>query len=146
MTTEATAPATAAYDTSHTTRAAPSGVATGARGVHRVLNLLLLIAVPLQFYAAGLAVFGASSFAMHSMLGQAMVPLALLSLVAAAVARPAGASPSRAAALLFLMILQPVLAFAPRASFPALSAVHPVVGLAIAVVAWQIDRRLTAIS
>jgi hypothetical protein len=142
MTIEATASTAAAFTTPQTTRIAPSGAATAARRVHRVLNHLILIAVPLQFYAAGLAVFGASSFAMHSMLGQAMVPLALLSLIASFLSRSAGASPWRAAVLLFLMVLQPILAFAPRASFPAISAVHPVVGLAIAVLAWQIDRRL----
>ena len=139
MTNEAIA---APYVTSDATRAARSGAATVARRVHRVLNYLILLAVPLQFYAAGLAVFGASSFAMHSMLGQAMIPLALLSFLASLFARVAGASPLRAAALMFLMILQPILAFAPRASFPAISAVHPVVGLLIAIVAWQIERHI----
>jgi hypothetical protein len=46
--------------------------------------------------------------------------------------------------LLGLIVLQPILAFAPRASLPELSALHPVVGLAIGVVAFRIQRRLAA--
>jgi hypothetical protein len=105
-----------------------------------VFNHLILVGVPLQFYAAGLAVFGASSFRMHSVIGQAMVPLSLLSLIAAILGRRAGARPSLAAALLVLVALQPVLAFAPRASFPAISAVHPVIGLLIGIVAWRVTH------
>ena len=118
----------------------PSGAARAANGIHRVLNHLILVGVPLQFYAAGLAVFGASSFRMHSIVGQAMVPLSLLSLIGAIVGRRAGARPSLAALLLALVALQPVLAFAPRASFPAISAIHPVVGLLIGIVAWRAAR------
>ena len=129
------------YAGSDTTAAAVPLPRVGARianGIHRALNGLILIGVPLQFYAAGLAVFGASSFAMHSVIGQAMVPVSLLSLVAALLGRPAGTRPLLATALFALVALQPVLAFAPRASFPAISAIHPVVGLAIGVIAWRI--------
>jgi hypothetical protein len=134
----------AAYSASATAADASLGVPSGAtrvaNGIHRVLNHLILVGVPLQFYAAGLAVFGASSFRMHSVIGQAMVPLSLLSLISAILGRRAGARPSLAALLLVLVALQPVLAFAPRASFPAISAVHPVVGLLIGIVAWRVTH------
>ena len=133
---------TADYSAGDSLSPAPTATASAARRVHRFLNYAILIGVPLQFYAAGLAVFGASSFAMHAMLGQAMVPLALLSFVASLIARRAGASAWRSLTLLLLLALQPILAFAPRASAPALSALHPAVGLLIAVVAWQIERRI----
>jgi hypothetical protein len=109
---------------------------------HRVLNYLVLILVPVQFFAAGLAVFGASSFAMHQRVGWLMQLLALLSFVLSIFARKRGASVFRPFLLLLFMILQPVLAFVPRASFPEISALHPVVGLAIGMVAWQIEVRL----
>jgi hypothetical protein len=109
---------------------------------HRVLNYLVLLLVPVQFFAAGLAVFGASSFRMHQQVGWLMQLLALLSFVVSILARKRGASVLRAFVLLLFMILQPVLAFVPRASMPELSALHPVVGLAIGVVAWQIEVRL----
>jgi hypothetical protein len=111
------------------------------RRVHRVLNHLVLIAVPVQFFAAGLAVFGAASFRMHQQVGWLMQLLSLLSFVFAIFARKRGASVWRALLLFVLMLLQPVLAFVPRASMPEISALHPVVGLAIGVVAWQIEVR-----
>jgi hypothetical protein len=50
---------------------------------------------------------------------------------------------SRYAILLFVLaVLQPVLAFAPRATLPALSALHPVNGLAILAVCMLLERSL----
>ena len=121
---------------------APTGIGTAARRIHRIFNHAVLIGVPLQFYAAGLAVFGAASFAMHATLGQLMIVASLLSFLASLFARRAGASVLRALGLFVFVLIQPILAFAPRASAPWLSAVHPVVGLAIGIIAWQIERAL----
>lgn len=132
---------TLAADSAAAGLAAQTGRASIARQLHRMMNGVVLVAVPFQFYAAGLAAFGAASFAMHQLLGWLMIVIALLSMVASLFARSAGANPKYAALLFLLVLLQPILAFAPRTAAPALSAVHPVVGLLIAVVAWQIERR-----
>jgi hypothetical protein len=122
--------------------ATPSAVALVCRRIHRGINGFLIVAVPLQFYFAGLAVFGASSFGMHSQLGRLMIPLALVSFLVALAGRRAGTSPGRAGFLFVLALLQPILAFAPRASAPEISALHPVVALGFGIVAWQIERKL----
>ena len=131
-----------ADDASSSAVEAPTTTGATARRVHRVFNHIVLIGVPLQFYAAGLAAFGAASFAMHARLGQLMIVAALLSFLVALFARRAGASVSRALVLFALVLAQPILAFAPRATAPWISAVHPVVGLAIGIIAWQVERAL----
>ena len=126
----------------HSVARATSALPSAARRAHRVLNHLVLIGVPVQFYAAGLAVFGAASFALHAVIGQMMIVFALLSLLVSLGARRVGASAGGPLLLFGLVVAQPILAFAPRASAPWMSALHPVVGLVIAVVAWRIERSL----
>jgi hypothetical protein len=109
---------------------------------HRVANALVLFLVPVQFYAAGFGIFGAGSMQAHALIGWAMIPLALVSAFSAAVARRRRGEVGRALGVLGLIILQPILAFAPRASLPELSALHPVSGLAIGVLAFVIHQRL----
>jgi hypothetical protein len=109
---------------------------------HRVANAAVGLLVPIQFYAAGFGIFGAGSMIPHAILGWTMMPLALISAISAAVARTGRSGIIRAFALLGLIVLQPVLAFAPRTTLPSLSALHPVVGLAIGVLAFTIHRRL----
>ena len=116
---------------------------TAARGVHRALNLLILLAVPVQFYFAGFAIFGAGSTAMHAQLGNGLILVGLLSMLASFAAR-GRARPLFAFLLLLALVAQPILAFVPRASAPALSALHPVVGLAIAWLALRIERGLNS--
>ncbi len=111
---------------------------------HYVANALVLFLVPVQFYAAGFGIFGAGSMAPHALIGWAMIPLALISTVSAGVARRGRGNILHALAVLGLVILQPILAFAPRASLPELSALHPVNGLAIGVLAFVIHHRLRA--
>jgi hypothetical protein len=110
---------------------------------HRFANALILLLVPVQFYAAGFGIFGAGTMQPHALLGWAMIPISLVSVISAAVSR-AGARRNLLLALgiLGLVILQPILVFAPRASLPELSALHPVSGLAIGVLAFVIHRRL----
>lgn len=109
---------------------------------HYIANALVLLLVPVQFYAAGFGIFGAGSMAPHSLIGWAMVPLAIVSAISAGFARRALADIGRALAVLGLIILQPILAFAPRASVPEISALHPVNGLAIGILAFVIHLRL----
>jgi hypothetical protein len=109
---------------------------------HRVANALILFLVPVQFYAAGFGIFGAGSMQPHALIGWAMIPIAIVSTFSAAVARPRRGEVTLALGVLGLIILQPILAFAPRASLPELSALHPVSGLAIGVLAFVIHRRL----
>jgi hypothetical protein len=109
---------------------------------HRVANALVLLLVPVQFYAAGFGIFGAGSMGPHALIGWAMIPLALISAFSAAVARRGRGDIARALGVLGLIILQPILAFAPRASLPELSALHPVSGLAIGVLAFVIHQRV----
>ena len=45
---------------------------------HYVANAVVLLLVPVQFYAAGFGIFGAGSMAPHSLIGWAMIPLALV--------------------------------------------------------------------
>jgi hypothetical protein len=109
---------------------------------HRVANMLVLLLVPVQFYAAGFGIFGAGSMQPHALIGWAMIPIALTSAISAAVARRGLGDVLGALAILGLIILQPILAFAPRASWPELSALHPVSGLAVGVLAFVVHQRL----
>jgi hypothetical protein len=113
---------------------------------HRIANALVLLLVPVQFYAAGFGIFGAGSMQPHALIGWAMIPLALISAISAAVARRGLGHVSRALGVLGLLILQPILAFAPRTSVPELSALHPVTGLAIGVLAFVIHQRLRRVT
>lgn len=109
---------------------------------HRITNAAVGLLVPVQFYAAGFGIFGAGSMVLHAIIGWTMVPLALISAISAAISRTGRTGVLQTFALLGLIVMQPILAFAPRASLPALSALHPVVGLAIGVLAFAIHRRL----
>ena len=99
-----------------------------ARGLCVVLAGLVL----LQFYAAGIAVFGAGGFGPHRVVGWLIIVVALLNLVLTLAARGPRGARTAALAILVLSVLQPMLAFAPRARFPELSAVHVVNALVIA--------------
>ena len=109
---------------------------------HRVANAGVGLLVPVQFYAAGFGIFGAGSMVPHAIIGWTMIPLALISAISATLSRTGRRSVLQAFALLGLIVMQPILAFAPRASLPALSALHPVVGLAIGALAFAIHLRL----
>ena len=109
---------------------------------HRLANALILLLVPVQFYAAGFGIFGAGTMQPHALIGWAMLPISLVSAISAAVSRGGRRNLLLALGILALVILQPILVFAPRASLPELSALHPVSGLAIGVLAFVIHRRL----
>jgi hypothetical protein len=135
-----------ALATTGTVHARPFSLQPLCLRTHRTANALVLLLVPVQFYAAGFGIFGAGSMQPHALIGWAMIPLALISAFSAAVARRGLADVARAVGVLGLIILQPILAFAPRASIPELSALHPVTGLAIGVLAFAIHLRLRRVS
>ena len=109
---------------------------------HRVMNMLILLLVPVQFYAAGFGIFRAGSMVPHALIGYLLVLVALVSLISAAIARRSLGDLGRAFGVFALIIIQPLLIHLPRYTLPELSALHPVNGLAIAVLAFVIHQRL----
>jgi len=105
--------------------------------LHRTCVFLYLAAIALQFYAAGLAVFGASSFMTHAMFGYSMIIGAIILLVLTFAARLSRRTKLLAAGVLFLTALQPVLALI-RSPIPVLAALHPVNALIIFALAARI--------
>jgi hypothetical protein len=111
-----------------TTTSARPEPAGGVAKAHRVLALLFLVGAVVQFFLAGLAVFGGSSFDPHQAWGTALTAIALVVLILAFAGRRAALQSS---AILFgLMILQHILAGVGN-DVPVLGALHPVVGLIV---------------
>ena len=111
--------------------------------VHRAQRtcvMTYLAALAIQFYAAGLAVFGVTTFTTHALLGYGLVIGALTLATLTAAARMPRRLIARTAALVPLSILQPILALAPRVDVPALSALHTVNALLIVLVAASVAR------
>jgi hypothetical protein len=117
-----------------------------ARGIAhafaRWTNRLALVGTTAQFYTAGLAVFGAASFASHARTGWLVQVASLCTMIFLLVARVPFRLTRLAIVVLLLAILQPVLAFAPRASMPWLSALHPLNGLAMVAFALILELRI----
>jgi hypothetical protein len=111
-------------------------------GTHRVMNALILLLIPVQFYAAGFGIFRAGSMVPHALIGYSLVLVALVSLISALIARRSRADLGRALGVLALIIAQPLLIHLPRYTLPELSALHPVNGLAIGLLAFVIHQRL----
>ncbi len=109
---------------------------------HRLTNALILLLIPVQFYAAGFGIFRAGSMVPHALIGYFLVLVALVSLISAAIARRSLPDLGRAFGVLVLIIMQPLLIHVPRYTLPELSALHPVNGLAIGVLAFVIHQRL----
>lgn len=90
-----------------------------------------LAALALQFYVAGLALFGATGFVPHALLGYGLVLGAVTLTVLTVAARFPARTSWMAASLIVLTLLQPVLALALRASAPSLAALHTLNALLI---------------
>src|SRR5688572_18229763 len=109
--------------------------------VQRTCAGTYLAALALQFYAAGLAVFGVTTFVPHALLGYGLVLGAITLATLTSVARLPRQTVLLAMALVPLSILQPLLALLPRVAAPAVSALHLVNALLIALIAAIIARR-----
>ena len=101
----------------------------------------LILVIAAQFYAAGLAIFGATSFVPHAIIGWSFIVLSLVLALTAMVSRSRRMVAWPAAAVLLLAVSQPVIIFGLR-QWPAVAAVHPVIGVAIAGLLLIIIRRV----
>lgn len=99
-----------------------------------------LLALALQFYALGLAVFGVTSFVPHALLGYGLVLGATILATLTAVARLSRTTIRLAVALVPLCILQPMLALLPREHAPIVSALHAVNAMLIVLIAAVVAR------
>jgi hypothetical protein len=108
----------------------------------RWMNRVAGVAAIAQFYTAGLAVFGAASFSSHAGTGYLVFLASFLTMALLIVARAPFRVTRIAMLISLLAFLQPVLAFAPRARFPWLSALHPLSGLVIVALLASLERGL----
>lgn len=95
---------------------------------HRVLNFLLIGGVVVQFYAAGWAAFG-MPFTFHAVLGWCLIAASLLALPIAAVGHGRSRITLMSAALVLVLVMQPVFVFVLSAVSVHLTALHAVNGL-----------------
>ncbi len=111
---------------------------------HRGLGFLFLTLAILQFFLAGLGVFGdglgGDDYTPHQIVGNLLVLIALVLLVLAAIGRRPALAAS--AALLVLMIVQAVLAILGSETSSFIGALHPLNGLLVLFVAHQAARGL----
>jgi hypothetical protein len=108
-----------------------------------IVARMLLVVVLIQFYAAGLAIFGAASFNFHAATGWIFILLALALTIFSLTSKSRRNSGVLAAIILGMSIAQPVVALGLR-NTPWLAALHPVLGLGIAVSLLAMARRAGA--
>ena len=101
---------------------------------------LFLVVVVVQFFLAGLGVFGATSFDAHTVLGHLLWMLAVVLVVLAFLARLPRLTLLLTGGLAVLSVVQSVLPFL-RDDAPAVAALHPVLALAIFLLAHALVRR-----
>ena len=112
-----------------------------ARRAQRACVVSYIVALALQFYVAGLALFGAASFVPHALLGYGLVVGALtLSALTVAAGFPRR-TVAIATSLVPLTLLQPVLALVLRPAAPALAALHTLNALLIFSLALAVAQR-----
>ena len=114
--------------------------------ISRALAWLLITAVVVQFYTAGLGIFGGASFLAHRIIGSLSALVALLLLGSALVARRGRAVGFFALGCALLTVFQPILIFVVRPRLPEMAAIHPVLGLVIGILAWLIASEGTRFS
>jgi hypothetical protein len=103
---------------------------------HQSLSWVILLCCVLQFFYAGLAVFGVTGFGLHALGGAVLGLLALLNLGLAFAYRPLL---KRTALFLVLMMVQGGLVHL-RDILPIVAAIHPVNGLALLYAAYGLAR------
>jgi uncharacterized protein DUF6220 len=110
------------------TSARTDAPSTGAKA-HRNLAFFFLAGAVVQFFLAGLGVFGETSYDPHRAWGDALLIISLVLLVMAFTSRRDALQSS--AVLFGLMILQLILGGVIGDDAPVIAAFHPVVGLAV---------------
>lgn len=120
----------------------PSAARRVSGSLGRWTNRAVGVAAIAQFYTAGLAIFGAASFASHAGTGWLVILASFCTMALLAVARAPFRITRLAILVLVLAVLQPILAFAPRAEYPWVSAFHPVGGLGIVALVILLERGL----
>jgi len=113
-----------------------SGLSKG----YSALGWLVLALTVLQFFLAGLGIFGASSFSAHESVGYALHGITLLVLVAALLGPRTGRDIGMAFVLLVIATVQVYLPEL-RGDAPAIAALHPLVALLILGLAAHIGSR-----
>ncbi len=107
----------------------------------RACAVSYLFALAIQFYAAGLGLFGATGFGTHALLGYGLIIGAATLTGLTVAARFPWRTVALAASLIPLTVLQPVLALALRVSAPSLAALHILNALLIFTLAMLVARR-----
>jgi len=111
------------------------------------LAWLVVAGLVVEFYLAGSALFGATTFQPHRALGVGLAAAILLLLIVALIARPGRRVVGLAALLLVLGIVQVVLP-SLRTAVPWVAALHPINAVALAMLTVRIarveDRRAAA--
>ena len=107
--------------------------------IFRGLAWLVVAGLVLQFYLAGAALFGVTTFQLHRQLGDALGAAILLLLIAALIARPGRRVVAMATVLTGLVIVQLVLP-SLRSGVPWAAALHVVNAAALLGVSINIAR------
>jgi hypothetical protein len=108
--------------------------------VSSVLAWIILAALLLQFYFAGLGIFGATTFELHRVFGYAMSLPVVVLLVLVAIARLSWRLTGVAATLVILSFAQGVLP-PLREDLPWIAALHPVNALILMALTSYIARQ-----
>ena len=103
--------------------------------------LIALIAA--QFYAAGLGLFGATSFVPHAIIGWSFILLSTVLLIAALVSPHRRSLAGMALSVLLLSVSQPAIVFGLR-PWPGAAAIHPVGGLLLVALLVTMARKAGA--
>lgn len=111
--------------------------------IHQGLARLFMVGILLQFYLAGLALFGVNSFGPHRMLGDGLTAIALLFPVLALVGRLGRKLIGLSVLLAFLAVIQVILP-SLRGNISWIAALHPVNALVLIGVSGMIRRTGTA--
>lgn len=105
--------------------------------VHQSLSIVMLIAVIVEFFFAGMGVFHATSFQIHMVTGILLWAGSALLLLLALGGRTGGKTVGFSALLFVLMFVQPLLL---QINQPFVQALHPVNGLSIMVLSAYLVR------
>ena len=118
---------------------------SGMARAHAMVGWGFVGLVALQFFLAGLGMFGASDFTSHAINGTLLLLVALVLVVLAAVGRLGRQAVTLSVLVLFLAALQHVLP-ALRDGAPVVAALHPVNALVLLVIGYAVARGRTLAS